>query len=60
MVKSIMIDDQYHNKLLNIQDLIYKETRFNMSLGNIVSRWLDNDPDEIVKDIIRVYKEKQV
>lgn len=54
MVKSVLIDDNVHQSLLRVQELIYTKIKYNMNLGDIVSTLLNRDPEEIAEDVIEL------
>lgn len=54
MVKSVLIDDNVHQNLLRVQNLIYTRIKYNMNLGDIVSTLFNRDPEEIAEDVIEL------
>lgn len=48
MVKSILVDDSVHEKIIDLQDIIYKRYRAKMNIQDIVDRLIGN-PEESAK-----------
>lgn len=54
--KSVLIDNDVHRNLLNIQRLIYEKRKYSISLGDIINRLLDKNPEDIANQIIKTIK----
>lgn len=54
MAKSVMIDNVIHENLLQIQKIIYTKTKFNMNLGDIVSKLIGRDPEMVAEEVLRM------
>jgi len=50
----VLIDDNVHQSLLRVQDLIYTKIKYNMNLGDIVGTLFNRDPEEIAEDVIEL------
>lgn len=49
-----MIDEDIHRNLLDIQTIIYKRKKYKQNLGDIVSKLIDKDPEEVADEIIDI------
>lgn len=49
-----MIDNDIHQNLLVVQNMIYERKRVSINLGDIVSKLLDKAPEEITDEIIDI------
>lgn len=54
MAKSVMIDNIIHENLISIQTIIYRRKRVSINLGDIVSKLIDKDPEEVADEIIDI------
>lgn len=54
MAKTVIIDNDIHENLISIQTIIYQRKRVNINLGDIVSKLLDKDPEEVADEIIDI------
>lgn len=59
MVKSVLLDNIIHKKLLDIQSIISQKKEYNINLGDIVSRLIDRDPEMVAKEVIDIIEKKQ-
>lgn len=54
MAKSVMIDNDIHENLLAIQTIIFRRKKVSVNLGDIVSKLIDKDPEEVAEEIIDI------
>lgn len=52
MVKNVLMDDNVHERLLDLQDLIYEKYKVKFTLANLIDRLVD-DPMKTAEDLIK-------